>query len=117
MARHAVFYGWAMLTVAQAARDGRTAIATPLPHNPYHADIRLPTLAGEDREEQKRHPQELADVSGWRGRPDRGMGSGGGLKWIPFDTKNFGKRLIRSCQNVLAGTPTPKTRGLKRNAH
>ena len=32
----------------------------------------------------------------------------GGLKWIPFDTKNFGKRLIRSCQNVLAGTPTPK---------
>ena len=39
------------------------------------------------------------------------------LKWIPFDTKNFGKRLIRSCQNVLAGTPTPKTRGLKRNAH
>ena len=39
------------------------------------------------------------------------------LKCIPFDTKNFGKRLIRSCQRVLTGTPTPKTRGLKRNAH
>ena len=75
VARDAVFYGWAVLTVAQAARDGRTAIAFPLPNNPYHADIRLPTLAGEDREEQKRHAQELADVSGWRGRPDRGTGS------------------------------------------
>ena len=75
VARDAVFYGWAVLTVAQAARDGRTAIASPLPNNPYHADIRLPTLAGEDREEQKRHAQELADVSGWRGRPGRGMGS------------------------------------------
>ena len=73
--RNAVFYGWAVLTVAQAARDGRNAIASPLPNNPYHADICLPALAGEDREEQKRHAQELADVSGWRGRPDRGMGS------------------------------------------
>ena len=32
--RDAVFYGWAVLTVTQAARDGRTAIASPLPNNP-----------------------------------------------------------------------------------
>ena len=74
-ARSADFHGWAVLTADHAARNEREVIATPLLDNPYHADISLPELTGEDREEQKRHAQELADVSGWRGRPDRGVGS------------------------------------------
>ncbi len=45
-ARDATFYGWAVVSVI------------PDNGNPYHADIILPELAGEDREEQKRHAQE-----------------------------------------------------------
>ncbi len=70
-ARSADFHGWAVLTVDHAARNEREVIATPLLDNPYHADISLPELAGEDREEQKRHAQELADFSAWRGRADQ----------------------------------------------
>ena len=53
-------------------------------------------------------------ISLWQGRL---IWSSWSLRWIPFDTKNFGKRIIQSCQNVLAGIPTLKTRSLKRNAH
>lgn len=71
-ARNATFYGWAVVTAEKAGENGRRIIASPLPENdnPYHADIVLPELAGEDREEQKRHAQELADASRWRERPD-----------------------------------------------
>lgn len=71
-ARDATFYGWAVVTAEKAGDNGRRVIASPLlePNNPYHADIILPELAGEDREEQKRHAQELADASRWRERPD-----------------------------------------------
>jgi len=68
VARGKTFYGWAVLTVEQATRDGREATASPLPNNPYHADIRLPSPADEDREVQKQHAQELADNSRWRSR-------------------------------------------------
>lgn len=71
-ARNATFYGWAVVTADRAGNNGRRVIASPRPErgNPYHADIVLPELAGEDREEQKRHAQELADASRWRERPD-----------------------------------------------
>ena len=70
IARSASFYGWAVVTADQASQNGRRAVATPLPDNPYHADICLPELSSEDyRDEQKRHAQELADLSTWRGRP------------------------------------------------
>ena len=53
-----------------AVRNGRRAGASPiLDQNPYHADIVLPRIASEDREDQKRHAQELADMSRWRSRP------------------------------------------------
>ncbi len=67
-ARNATFYGWAVVTVERAATSGRRAVASPQLGNPYHADIVLPDPAIEDREEQKRHAQELADSSIWRER-------------------------------------------------
>ena len=66
--RNATFYGWAVVTVEQAYDNGRRVIATPQLHNRCHADIVLPDPAVEDREEQKRHAQELADSSIWRER-------------------------------------------------
>ena len=70
-ARGKKFHGWAAVTVADAGTSNRRVAATPQRYNPYHADIILPDLAAEDREEQKRHAQELADASTWRERPDR----------------------------------------------
>ena len=70
--RNATFYGWAVVVEDRARANGRGVIASPRPDNPYHADIILPALAAEDREEQKRHAQELADASTWRERPERG---------------------------------------------
>ena len=68
--RNRTFYGWAVVTAEEARRSEREAIASPLKNNPYHADICLPELTAEDREEQKRHAQELADISRWRERPN-----------------------------------------------
>ena len=70
--RNATFYGWAVVLAEKAEDHGRRVIATPRPErgNPYHADIVLPELSAEDREEQKRHAQELADASSWRDRPE-----------------------------------------------
>lgn len=68
--RNRTFYGWAVVTAEEARRSEREAIASPLKNNSYHADIRLPELTAEDREEQKRHAQELADISRWRERPN-----------------------------------------------
>ena len=68
--RGAPFYGWAFLTASRARENGREAVASPIADNPHHADIVLPQAAAEDREEQKRHAQELADASSWRERPD-----------------------------------------------
>ncbi len=69
--RNATFYGWAVIAAEDAGGSGRQVAATPLlDSNPYHADIILPDPAAEDRDEQLRHAQELADASHWRGRPD-----------------------------------------------
>ncbi len=70
-ARRATFYGWAIVIAEKAGADARQVIATPRPNNPYHADIVLPDIAVEDREEQKRHAQQLADSSRWRARDSR----------------------------------------------
>jgi hypothetical protein len=67
--RGASFYGWAIVAVKRIRENRREVIATPLPNNPYHADILLPEGAAEEREEQQRHAQELADASHWQDRP------------------------------------------------
>ena len=70
MARDATFYGWALVSADEAGRNARQVISSPVCSNPYHADIVLPEATAEDREEQKRHAQELADASHWRSRPN-----------------------------------------------
>ena len=67
-ARDASFYGWAIVAAKRIRENSREVVATPLPDNPYHADILLPEGAAEDREEQQRHAQELADASRWQDR-------------------------------------------------
>ena len=68
--RSRTFYGWAVAVAETAASNGRQVTASPQLSNPHHADIVLPDAATEDREEQKRHAQELSDVSVWRDRAD-----------------------------------------------
>lgn len=67
-ARGANFYGWAVITAGAASADGRCVLATPLPDNPYHADIVLPELAAHNLRTQREHAQKLADASRWRER-------------------------------------------------
>ena len=58
--RNRAFYGWAVIVAEDASRNGRRVVASPiLNQNLYHADIILLGIAAEDREEQKRHAQEL----------------------------------------------------------
>ena len=70
--RGASFYGWAIVTAKRIRENRREVVATPLPDNPYHAEILLPEGAAEEREEQQRHAQELADASRWQDRPPPG---------------------------------------------
>ena len=67
------FQGWAVVSVEHAASEGRTVRATPLPDNPYHADIflNIPENAPEieRRRRQKLHAQRLAIHSVWREAP------------------------------------------------
>lgn len=65
-ARGATFYGWAVVPVTHAEGNERHVRAAPIVGNPYHANICLPETVAADREEQKRHAQELADASRWR---------------------------------------------------
>ena len=68
--RKVTFYGWAVIAAEDAGSSERQVVATPQPDNPYHTDIILPDSTAEDRDEQIRHAQELADASRWRERPD-----------------------------------------------
>ena len=63
------FCGWAVVSAESAEDNGRRVAATPQPENLIHADIVLPDLAAADRQEQKEHAQQLADLSAWRARP------------------------------------------------
>ena len=73
--RGATFYGWATL-IAGAARSGdvecrRTVEASPLPENPYHANIVMAVLGVdvERRDIQKQHALALAKCAKWLPRP------------------------------------------------
>ena len=63
------FYGWAVLKVRDAEKDGRTVEATPTPRNRCHADIFLNVTGEERRRQQKDHAIELADKSRWLEAP------------------------------------------------
>lgn len=65
-ARNAEFYGWAVVVAELVRTNGRVVNATPREGNPYHADIVLPSPADQDREEQKQHAKDLADMAEWR---------------------------------------------------
>ena len=60
------FHGWAVLTAKHAGRSGRTVVATPLPENRCHADIRLNVTGDERRRQQKQHANESAAHATWR---------------------------------------------------
>ena len=64
------FYGWAVVSVAVAERDGRTVEATPLLDDPYHADIVLNLPVDADRTDAAiQHAQSLARHAHFRSRP------------------------------------------------
>ena len=64
------FYGWATLTVSDAASNGRTVEATPTDVNIHHADIVLHLSDdNERRDQQKQHANELAALAQWRDVP------------------------------------------------
>ena len=63
------FYGWAVLSVDNAERMGRTVRVTPLDDNPYYADIDLHLSEGaEQRDDRIEHAQDLADRARWKER-------------------------------------------------
>lgn len=63
------FYGWAVITVRNAGSGGRFVKATPIPDNPFHADIFLGVTDSELRDHQKAQALELASQSHWREAP------------------------------------------------
>lgn len=71
--RSRTFYGWAVVSAEAAARSGRHVRASPTKENTAHADIVLPDLAVEKRDEQIRHARELADESHWRDRDETSL--------------------------------------------
>ena len=59
------FYGWLTKT-AEHIRDLECEVKTdPIPDNPYHALIVLPTEVAADRDRQKHKARELAEVCEW----------------------------------------------------
>ena len=65
------FYGWAVLKVRDANKDGRTVKATPTLQNRCHADVFLNiTATGEERKHQQEgHAFKLAAHSWWLEAP------------------------------------------------
>ena len=63
------FYGWAVLKVRDAEKDGRTVAATPMPQNRCHADILLNVTGEERRSQQTKHAIRLAAHSHWQEAP------------------------------------------------
>lgn len=67
------FYGWAVVTVENAARMRRSVRATPLLSNPYHADIDLHLTEGAERQDDRiEHAKDLADRAHWKERSAAG---------------------------------------------
>lgn len=64
------FYGWAVVSVEAASKDGRKVQASPRLYNPYHADIYLNIPESNERKLlQVEHAHSLAVESEWRARP------------------------------------------------
>ena len=63
------FYGWAVASVEDVIAIGCQVAESPLPDNPYHADIVLPDVAVESADAQSQYAVALAGVSAWRPRP------------------------------------------------
>ena len=67
------FYGWAILKVEKVTSKGtRKVVASPLPSNPYHADIILLDLPDDEvnrRAALKTHYKQLADIAEWEIAP------------------------------------------------
>ena len=63
------FYGWAVAAAEQIRQLGIRVNASPLPCNPYHADIVLPDAATENEDEQRHYAAKLAGISEWRPYP------------------------------------------------
>ena len=63
------FYGWAVVDKEQVLANGCTLQASPLPNNPYHANIVLPDVATTNAEAQKQYATALASVAKWKPRP------------------------------------------------
>ena len=63
------FYGWAVVAKEPVEQSGGLVKASPLPGNPYHADIVLPDAAVENEEARRQYATRLAGRSEWRPRP------------------------------------------------
>lgn len=59
------FYGWAEIKAVDVRKRERKIESNPVPGNPYHATIILPTHT---RDEQKAHALNLATLSKWYSR-------------------------------------------------
>ena len=65
------FYGWGELSVKDAGKNRRIVRASPLPENPWHADIVLPEICANNAEARWEHAEELAALAVWRPRPEK----------------------------------------------
>lgn len=65
--RGRTFYGWAAVSAEAASANNRRVVASPILNlNPYHADIKLPASAADDKYQRAHHLQQLADASSWQ---------------------------------------------------
>ena len=70
VARRLQFFGWAVVTVSEASRNGRYVRESAQLDNPFHADIHLNIVeAQERRDAEKAHANDLAARAIWRPRP------------------------------------------------
>lgn len=60
------FRGWAVVSADTAAASERSVAASPIPGNPYHADIILPADTANNRIAQKNHAADMARLASWR---------------------------------------------------
>ena len=60
------FLGWAVVSVQDVADNGGRVVASPIPDNPYHADIILPDDTANVADDQKTLAVELARLASWR---------------------------------------------------
>lgn len=59
------FLGWAVVSVQDVVAYGLRVVASPIPDNPYHADIILLDDTANDIDDQKSHAVELARLASW----------------------------------------------------